>query len=138
MLNWSAAVGGDDISASVINPGIELLTLSENDNIMDSQDNAKELTIMPRPKGSKNKKTTVVIETVENIDERIAATESAISTLTEELKAKKAELKELTKAKAAAEKLAAEKKAEEDKTKLLDAVAASGKSIDEIIDMINQ
>ena len=34
-----------------------LLTLSENDNIMDSQDNAKELTIMPRPKGSKNKKT---------------------------------------------------------------------------------
>ncbi len=93
---------------------------------------------MPRPKGSKNKKTTVVIETVENIDERIAATESAISTLTEELKAKKAELKELTKAKAAAEKLAAEKKAEEDKTKLLDAVAASGKSIDEIIDMINQ
>lgn len=138
LLNWSAAVGGDDISASVINPEIELLTVSENDNIMDSQDNAKELTIMPRPKGSKNNKTTVVIETVENIDERIAATESAISTLTEELKAKKAELKELTKAKAAAEKLAAEKKAEEDKTKLLDAVAASGKSIDEIIDMINQ
>ena len=34
--------------------------------------------------------------------------------------------------------LGAEKKAEEDKTKLLDAVAASGKSIDEIIDMINQ
>ena len=70
---------------------------------------------MPRPKGSKNKKTTVVIETVENIDERIAATESAISTLTGELKAKKAELKELTKAKAAAEKLAAEKKAEEER-----------------------
>ena len=114
------------------------MTLSENDNIMDSQDNVKELTIMPRPKGSKNKKTTVVIESVENIEERIAATESAISTLTEELKAKKAELKELTKVKVAAEKLAAEKKAEEDKTKLLDAIAASGKSIDEIIDMINQ
>jgi len=93
---------------------------------------------MPRPKGSKNKKTAVVIETVENIDERIAAVESAISSLTEELKAKKAELKELTRAKVAAEKLAAEKKAEEDKAKLLDAVAASGKSIDEIIDMINQ
>ena len=93
---------------------------------------------MPRPKGSKNKKTTVVIETVENIDERIVATESAISTLTEELKAKKMELKELTKAKAEAEKLAAEKKAEEDKTKLLDAIAASGKSIDEVIEMISQ
>jgi intracellular sulfur oxidation DsrE/DsrF family protein len=94
--------------------------------------------IMPRPKGSKNKKTAVMIDTVENIDEKIAAMGSAISSLTEELKAKKAELKELTKAKVAAEKLAAEKRAEEDKTKLLDAVAASGKSIDEIIDMINQ
>ena len=137
MLNRIAAVGIEDISA-VINPEIESLTLSGNYNIMNSQDNAKELTIMPRPKGSKNKKTAVVIETVENIDERIAAVESAISSLAEELKAKKAELKELTKAKVAAEKLAAEKKAEEDKTKLLDAVAASGKSIDEIIDMINQ
>ena len=115
-----------------------LLTLPENDNIMDSQRKAKELTSMPRPKGSKNKKTAVIIETVESIDERIATTEAAISTLTEELKAKKAELKELTKAKAAAEKLAAEKKAEEDKAKLLDAIAASGKSIDEIIDMIGK
>jgi len=114
------------------------LTLSENDNIMDSQKNAKELTNMPRPKGSKNKKTAVIIETVESIDERIATTEAAISALTEELKAKKAELKELTKAKATAEKLAAEKKAEEDKAKLLDAIAASGKSIDEIIDMIGK
>ena len=137
LYNWSVATEGD-ISVSKINPEIESLTLSINDNIMDSQDNAKELTIMPRPKGSKIKKTAVVIETVENIDERIAATESAISTLTEELKAKKAELKEMTKAKAAAEKLAEEKKAEEDRTKLLDAVAASGKSIEEIIDMINQ
>ena len=33
---------------------------------------------------------------------------------------------------------AAEKKAEEEKAKLLEAVAASGKSIDEIIEMINQ
>lgn len=93
---------------------------------------------MPRPKGSKNKKTAVIIETVESIDERIATTEAAISALTDELKAKKAELKELTKAKATAEKLAAEKKAEEDKAKLLDAIAASGKSIDEIIDMIGK
>ena len=44
----------------------------------------------------------------------------------------------MTKAKATAEKLAAEKKAEEDKAKLLDAIAASGRSIDEIIDMIGK
>lgn len=92
---------------------------------------------MPRPKGSKNKKNLVVVDTVENIDEKIVAAESAIATLTEELKAKKAELKELTKAKAEAEKLAAEKKAEEDKSKLMEAIASSGKSIDEIISLLN-
>lgn len=91
---------------------------------------------MPRPKGSKNKKTAVVIEAVENIDERITAVESTIAEMTESLKAKKAELKELTKAKAEAEKLAAEKKAEEERTKLMKAVAASGKSVDEIISLI--
>ena len=92
---------------------------------------------MPRPKGSKNKKSLVVIDTVENIDEKIATAESAIAALTEELKARKAELKELTKAKVEAEKLAAEKKAEEDKTKLMEAIAASGKSVDEIINLLN-
>ena len=92
---------------------------------------------MPRPKGSKNKKSLVVIDTVENIDEKIATAESAIAALTEELKARKAELKELTKAKVEAEKLAAEKKAEEDKAKLMEAIAASGKSVDEIISLLN-
>ena len=92
---------------------------------------------MPRPKGSKNKKSLVVVDTVENIDEKIATAESAIAALTEELKAKKAELKELTKAKTEAEKLAAEKKAEEDKAKLMEAIAASGKSVDEIISLLN-
>ena len=91
---------------------------------------------MPRPKGSKNKKTAIVIESVENIDEKIAAAESAIAALTEELKARKAELKDLAKAKAEAEKLAAEKKAEEDKARLMEAIAASGKSVDEIIGLL--
>ena len=91
---------------------------------------------MPRPKGSKNKKTAIVIETVENIDEKIGAAETAIAEMTEALKAKKAELKELTKAKVEAEKIAAEKKAEEERTKLLEAVAASGKTVDEIISLI--
>ena len=104
---------------------------------MEPQDNAKECATMPRPKGSKNKKSLVVVDTVENIDEKIIAAESAIAALTEELKTKKAELKELTKAKAEAEKLAAEKKAEEDKAKLMEAIAASGKSVDEIISLLN-
>ena len=91
---------------------------------------------MPRPKGSKNKKS-LVVDTVENIDGRITTVESAIAELTEELKAKKAELKELTKAKAEAERLAAEKKAEEDKDRLMEAFAASGKSVDEIISLLN-
>ncbi len=93
---------------------------------------------MPRTKGSKNKKTGVVIETIETIDEKIAAAETAIAELTEALKAKKAERKQLIKAKAEAELVAAEKKAEEEKAKLLEAVAASGKSVAEIIEMINR
>lgn len=113
-----------------------LLTHAADDIIIESQDNAKECVTMPRPKGSKNKKTAVVIEAVENIDEKIAVVEATIAELTESLKAKKAELKELTKAKVEAEKLAAEKKAEEEKAKLMDAITASGKSVDEIISLI--
>ena len=92
---------------------------------------------MPRPKGSKNKKTVVIIDTPENIDEKIAAAEAAIAEMTEVLKTKKAELKKLTKAKIEAEKVAAEKKAEEEKAKLMDAIAASGKTVDEIIQLLN-
>jgi len=90
---------------------------------------------MPRPKGSKNKKKAVVV--VENVDERIAAAEAEIASLTEQLKAKKAELKDLNKAKAEADRLAAQQKAEAEQAKLLEAVAASGKSIDEIISLLN-
>lgn len=127
-------------AGDTINPSIDLLTQSSDNIIIEAQNNAKECANMPRPKGSKNKKTTVVIEvdTIANIDEKIAAAEAAVAELTESLKAKKAELKELTKAKAEAVKAAAEKRAEEEKAKLLEAVAASGKSIDEIIEMINQ
>ena len=91
---------------------------------------------MPRPKGSKNKKKEEIRVTVENVDESIAAVEAAIATLTEELKGKKAELKELQKVKAKAEKVAQEKKAEEEKQTILDAVAASGKSVEEILELL--
>ena len=96
---------------------------------------------MARPKGSKNKKTAAVNTpdiniSIESLDEQIKATEAEIESMTASLKDKKAELKKLNKAKEKAEKLAAEQKAEEDKIRILDAVAASGKSIDEILEML--
>ena len=59
---------------------------------------------------------------VVNVAEKIEAVRAEIETLTTQLKEKKAELK----------KLEAEQ-AEEDKSKLIEAFAASGKSIDEVI-----
>jgi putative sterol carrier protein len=91
---------------------------------------------MPRPKGSKNKKS--VAPVVEDIDQKIAAAEAEIEELGAQLKAKKAELKALIKEKEDALAAAAEKKAEEEKAKLLDALAKSGKSIDEIIEFLGK
>lgn len=115
------------------------LTLLVGSDTMDL-DNDERTDTMPRPKGSKNKKSAAaeIIESIENIDERIAEAEKAIETLSADLKARKAELKELTKLKEQAEAAAAAKKAEEDKAKLLEAVAASGKSVDEIIEMLKK
>ena len=91
---------------------------------------------MPRPKGSKNKKAFEQVESIEVIDERIAAAETAIASLTEELKAKKAELKRYQKMREEAERIAAEKKAEEDRAAILAAVEASGKSVEEILELL--
>ena len=93
---------------------------------------------MPRPKGSKNKKTATIeiMESVESIDERIADMEATIAKLKEELKSNKAELKRLNKLKEQAESVAAEKKAEEDKEAILAAVAASGKSVEEVLALL--
>ena len=73
---------------------------------------------MPRPKGSKNKATLT-------LDERIAQVNAEIVAMQEQLKEKKAELKNLNDA-----------KADEDKQRLMAAVLASGKTTDEIIAMI--
>ena len=92
---------------------------------------------MPRPKGSKNKqKNTETTLTVDQLNEQISATEAEITALTEQLKTKKTELKSLTKDREAAEKAAVEAKEAEQKAKLLEAVASSGKSIDEVIALI--
>ena len=80
---------------------------------------------MPRPKGSKNKKTisqstpVAAPVAVENIAEKIAAVEAEIATIGEQLKAKKDELKaeesrlldRKIKEKAKADKAAAKQKA---------------------------
>ena len=87
---------------------------------------------MPRPKGSKNK--TKII--VENVDEKIVAVETDIAELTAAIKAKKAELKQLMKAKIEADKVAAEKKAEEEKEEMLAAIEKSGLSYSEVMDLL--
>ena len=74
----------------------------------------------------------------ENFEEKIAVIEKEIEELTAKAKAKKAELKTLLKAKEAALKAAAEKKAEEDKEKLLKAVADSGKTVEEVLDLLKK
>ena len=88
---------------------------------------------MPRPKGSKNKVSFAV-----PVDERIAAVEQEIEELNAALKAKKKELKALVKAKEEEARIAAEKKAKEDKEKIDAAIAASGKTVEEILELLKK
>ena len=74
---------------------------------------------MPRAKGSRNKP-------VLTLDERIAQVTAEIESLQEQIKEKKADLKQLN-----------DEKAEEDQKRLMAAVTASGRTVDEIIEMIN-
>ena len=93
---------------------------------------------MPRPKGSKNKKTIAAAAVVDNVnyDEKIAAIEAEIAALNDQLKEKKAELKAAQKGKANAEAAALAKKVEEDKAALLKAFENSGKTVDDIVAFI--
>ena len=81
-----------------------------------------------------NKK--IVVSPEINYEEQIASTQKEIEDITAALKAKKAELKALAKEKAKADKIAAEKKLEEDKARIMDAVAASGKSVEEVLELL--
>ena len=74
----------------------------------------------------------------DNIEEKIVEVEKEIADLTAKDKGKKAELKKLVKAKEQALKIAAEKKAAEDKEKLLKAVADSGKTVEEVLDLLKK
>ena len=73
---------------------------------------------MPRPRGSKNKPALT-------LDEQIVQVNAEIVALQEQLKEKKAELNNLNDA-----------KADEDKQRLMAAVLASGKSVDDVVAMI--
>ena len=74
----------------------------------------------------------------ENIEEKIAEVEKELADLTAKAKAKKVEPKKLVKAKEQALKVAAEKKAAEDKEKLMKAVADSGKTVEEVLELLKK
>ena len=88
---------------------------------------------MPRPKGSKNKKKIVQVDSLEVIEAKIAEAEQSIERLSAELKAEKLALKELVKTKEIALKAEAEKRAAADKATILAALENSDKSLDEIL-----
>ena len=75
---------------------------------------------------------------VERLNAQIEAKEEGIQELEEQLKERKAELKELQRAKAKAEKEKELLDAAEQKKQLVEAVMNSGKSVDEIIAFLNK
>ena len=88
---------------------------------------------MPRPKGSKNKKKIIQVDSLDVIEAKIAEAEQSIERLSAELKAEKLALKELVKSKEIALKAEAEKRAAADKATILAALENSNKSLDEIL-----
>ena len=88
---------------------------------------------MPRPKGSKNKKKLVQLDSLEVIEAKIAEAEQSVERLSAELKAEKLALKELLKSKELAVKAEADKRAAADKAAVLAAIESSSKSLDEIL-----
>ena len=95
---------------------------------------------MPRPKGSKNRVKKAEIKdkilAPKDLEKMIIKLTDEVRKLEEETKAKKAELKKLMLIKTDMEKNAERKKAEENKARILAAIEASGKSVDEILDML--
>ena len=75
---------------------------------------------------------------VEKIGAQIEAKEEEIKELEESLKGRKAELKELLKAKAKAEKEKERVEAAEQKKQLVEAVMNSGRSMEEILEFLNK
>ena len=75
---------------------------------------------------------------VERLSAQISMKEEEIKEIEEALKGRKAELKELLKAKGKAEKEKEAAKAAEEKKKLVEAVMNSGRSMEEILEFLNK
>ena len=75
---------------------------------------------------------------MEKIGAQIEAKEEEIKEIEEALKGRKAELKELLKAKGKAEKEKEKVKEAEEKKKLVEAVMNSGRSMEEILEFLNK
>ena len=86
------------------------------------------------PRGRKKKEPVTV--TAEEIREQINTLEEKLADLAEQTKATKAEIKDLKKQLVAAEAAEAAAQAEADKERILEAVKNSGKSVDEIIELL--
>ena len=93
---------------------------------------------MPRPKGSKNKVRKTAAALVENIDEKIEALNGEINQISADLKAKRAELKKLLKVKKDQAEALLAKQAEENKAAILAAVEKSGKSLEEVLELLKK
>ena len=91
---------------------------------------------MPRPKGSKNKKATEL--DLEVINAKISSLSEEISELSSSLAAKKKQLTSLKRDRTKAEQFAEVKKENEERNKLMHAIEASGKSVDEVLAMLNK
>lgn len=75
--------------------------------------------------------------TVKAINGQISSLEQEIADLTQQLNEKKAELKTLQKAREKAEKLAAKEKDAAETKKLVNAIMKSGKSVEEVLTLLN-
>ena len=93
---------------------------------------------MPRPKGSKNKKTLAAAVSVETIDECILSAEREIAALGEQLRHKRAERRALLKTRQEKLRLAEEQKSAQEKQAVLDAMEKSGRSTEEILAFLQQ
>lgn len=90
-------------------------------------------------KGSKNKKTVEAVPIItEEIRIMISTAKGKLAQLNEVVKSTKDEIKELKKKLVETEAAEAGAKAEADKQRILEAIAASGKSVKEIIELIGK
>ena len=80
---------------------------------------------------------TVPANTVKEIDKQIAGVEAEIKVITDQLKEKKTELAGLKKAREKALKAQQAEKDLAEKKKIVDAVLKSGKSVEEVLALLN-